>query len=593
MAQLEGRWIKDGTIVPSKIDTSSAFTFHDVNVTVDSSVTGNCYVGGDLLVAGSFNHGGGDSTINGSFRITGNSYIDGSLTVANDYVLGGDSLVIGDSTVIGDSSVYGNFRVEGDVSLMGNSYVGGTARVVGNSIVDGNLLVHGNSTVDFDSTVSGDLTVFGKTYLKNDTTVDGTLAVEGIGGVYGSGRIITNNISTTQNVESYPVDLYIYSGVISNPLVRVGPGNGLYTRMSIEDGVQFEAQDISTFNDVVTVNSDATVTGNVYLDTIRPNSTDTVTMDSTVTVIGDFTIEGPAAGDKFARIEGANNTSVIGYNVVSAYGTEFSMRQNGVSVPGQVAGILKQDLSEIYTTADHHLLIHTAYGGADSTIYITPDSANKGVAPDYLPPTLAVTPSSIVVGGAVAVTGDTSCNKIVPYSGKSIQINHGSSDGTNNIYGRTFIYSDPGGTAIYGGAESVSLYSNDSVKIYSDATVTGKFTPFSGISMVGENPIYWKTVPIHSADYVGYLQSYWVPIDVTTSHTFMGGWVTRSTPVGSSPFSRYIQIVNNVTLPTEVNSLGVVRTPTDSTWTLLLSSTTNLDPTDSSDMRAFMFFLKP
>lgn len=579
MAQLKGRWIEDGTIFPSKVDTSSTFTFQGIEVTVDSSVLGNSYIGGDLLVAGSFNHGGGDSTINGSFRITGNSYIDGTLTVATDFVLGGDSYVggssrvIGDSTVFGDSSVYGDLRVEGDVAFLGNSYVGGSSRIVGDSIVDSDLSVHGNSTVDYDSSVLGNFYVQGDSSMHGGLIIDGDFATLGSSYVGGSARVvgdfIVNSDSTGVGNSHIEGDLLVEGDFATMGNSYVG-GSARVVGSSIVDVDS-------------TVGADLIVSGSAYFNG----------SDSTVVVSGGFTIEGPATGDKFARIEGANNTSVIGYQVVSAYGTEFSMRQNGVSVPGQVAGILKSDLSEIHTTADHHLLIHTAYGGADSTIYITPDSANKGVAPDYLPPTLAITPSSIVVGGAVAVTGDTSCNKIVPYSGKSIQINHGASDGTNNIYGRTFIYSDPGGTAIYGGAGSVSLYSNDSVKIYSDATVTGKFTPYSGISMIGENPIYWKTIPIHSADYVGFLQSYWVPIDVTTSHTFMGGWVTRSTPVGGFPFSRYIQIVNNTLLPTEVNSLGVVRSLADSTWTLLLSSSTNLDPTDSSDMRAFMFFLKP
>jgi len=225
MAQLEGRWIREGTITPSKVDTSSTFTFQGIDVTIDSSVLRNSYVGGDLFVVGSINHGGGGDTtifgnstvlgnsyvggdslfmgnslvmgnerVQGNFTVNGYTYVVGSSTVEGDLTVNGNSIVDEDSTVLGSSHVGGDLLVDGDVAFIGNSYVGGTSRVVGSSIVGVDSTVLGSSHVGGDLLVDGDTALMGNSYVGGTARVVGRFLVDADSTVLGS-LYVGGNIS--------------------------------------------------------------------------------------------------------------------------------------------------------------------------------------------------------------------------------------------------------------------------------------------------------------------------------------------------------------------------------------------------------------
>ena len=243
MSQIAGKWIKDGAITASKIDTSSTFTFQGLNITQDASIAGDFTLDGTMVLP--------NATVNKYLYVNSSheiEYADASggggggphhvtidtLPVAQDttgWRNSGFSMSADDATayIAQDASVIGNLTIEGTVILP-------------NATVNKFLYVNASHEVEYaDATGSGGASVHGVTIntvpVAQDTTgwrnsafrmspEDSTAYIDPNNGLGTSIQLTTN----TRNLISMIGDPAAYGNAIE---LSTGSGAGIDRTSSI------------------------------------------------------------------------------------------------------------------------------------------------------------------------------------------------------------------------------------------------------------------------------------------------------------------------------------------------------------------------
>ena len=127
MAQIAGKWITDGAITSSKIDTSSTFTFQGIRITQDASVIGDLTVNGTIALP--------NATVNKYLYINASHEVE-----YNDATSGAPAhgITLNTAPVAEDTTGWRNsaFSMSADDST---AYITQDASVIGNFTVDGTM----------------------------------------------------------------------------------------------------------------------------------------------------------------------------------------------------------------------------------------------------------------------------------------------------------------------------------------------------------------------------------------------------------------------------------------------------------------------
>ena len=210
-------------------------------------------------------------------------YGDGSIATA------GDVGVAGDITAVGDIFVTGSFTAS-------NLLFG--AQTVADLYVTGDTELTGTLDVKDGVYDSG-----GNLVLADNTTITGTVAVAGAAGLYGEVNVYDDAVITgTVDVGTYLFnstgDLVVRDAMtITSDLDAQGDAT-FYAPVTIYDATLItDTLDVSGaagFDDDVTVNADATVTGTLDVQTEIENTTGVVSIDDDATISGELDTYGEA-----------------------------------------------------------------------------------------------------------------------------------------------------------------------------------------------------------------------------------------------------------------------------------------------------------
>jgi hypothetical protein len=230
MSQISGKWIEDGAITPSKIDTSAVYTFSSIDVTGDATVGGNLQIS-ELSINQTLNQPALEITTTGSepalvisttgsldILSTGTSYfpdivtdtispVSTAVTIASELNVSNTlnnstlySLVENSGTgigtgseidaIVGDSTIGMRYSIGGSAGAKIGTFSNDDFKIVRNNLI--------SAIIQTDEGGNPLLNVVSPTTLLHDVTSSGNFSVENAingGNIYN----ITENLGTGSN----------------------------------------------------------------------------------------------------------------------------------------------------------------------------------------------------------------------------------------------------------------------------------------------------------------------------------------------------------------------------------------------------------
>ena len=281
-----------------------------LNITNDSSLNGNLYVGGtftaDSYAANSIP----------SSAIIGGVGSSGAITSAN-----GDFTTYGNLIVNYDTSLNSRLVVSGDSSFNGNLYVGGTftADSYAANSIPSSAIIGGVGSSGAITSANGDFTTYGNLIVNYDTSLNSRLVVSGDssfnGNLYVGGTLTYDNLSVNNNFSTltvehlspfdYTIDENLFvleTAVATGTNPTLNSTNVLYSAIDCSfSGRLIVGSDMTTNKRLFTV-GDASLNGNLFvaLDT---------SLNGNLSLGKDLTIKGRL------NVQNYTNTNIINTTV--------------------------------------------------------------------------------------------------------------------------------------------------------------------------------------------------------------------------------------------------------------------------------------
>lgn len=416
--------------------------------------SGNLYSNGNLVVE----H---DVSMGGNITIGGYTNIIGNATTKGDASFGSRLFVMGDSSFNGSLSVGNKSRFMNDVSMLNNLEVAGNATLFNATIqsklfVNSDVSMNGNLYVNNSTIQNGNVTMNSKLFVGGDASMTANINVEGNSRFLGNMSVlssvaVSNSISAGGNLTVNGARVIMNSDASINGNFSVSNntilGSGVkMNRNLIVDGSAV-INDVVELNSTLTVQSDATMLGDLYNRGIF--------YGNDASLGGRLLVNKPAILNSDATINSrlfVGRDSSFGGNLYS--GATMIANRDIISLNGNV-----NSGGKITSIGD------ASFGGnfyaAGKTIFASDSSFNTNLS----------------VEGITFLTGDVRMNSRLAVKGDTTMQGNLYTNGTiyaggDLIGGRLLTNSD----AIIGGALSLggSARINNSLNVIGDISVNGR-----------------------------------------------------------------------------------------------------------------------
>ena len=463
----------------SSISTGALIVNGGVGISKTVNIGGNLFVNQNSLFTGSVGVLS-DTSLNGNLYVNSstqsNNTTTGAVIISGGVGIGGNINIAKNTTVLGNifMPILTTTAYLNTVNITGNNY--NALYVIGSSILNGNISLYGQETIynttDSYSISTGALIINGGVGISKTVNIGGNLFVN-------KNSLFTGSVGVLSDT-SLNGNLYVNSSTQSNNTttgaVIISGGVGVSKTVNI--GGDLSVKQNSLFTGSVSVLSDTSLNGNLFINSSTPSTNSTtgaviisggVGINGTVNIAQNMNITGSINMIGSSSIANLNNIIVTSTIDSTTYtnGALFVNGGVGINKSINIGGslIVYQD-SVIYGSLNIYNDILTqgiATFNKDITSKKNINSFGNIFITNYTPST-SYTSGALIIGGGVGIGGN---------------INIG---GNTNIQNNLAIYGNIYGNTII----TRNIFSNNTLlSVFSDLSVTGAINNTNNITTTG------------------------------------------------------------------------------------------------------------